>query len=570
MKGAGLRTKIVVLMTGVIMLSGISMIIFGTTVLYQKLFSKLQKRGVFMARQIAGNSLSPILTERLYDLNVMVRDYKNSEEDVEYIFILDSHGAVLAHTFEKGFPASLKNMNKIGAGQTHSVQSLEIDEKEIEKDILDIAVPILSGEAGTAHLGISKNAIQSDINEIIIFMIWMIVIITIGGIAAAFILARKITKPVSELTGAVRIAGTGNLDHMVHVTTHDELGQLSDSFNKMTKDLKKREDELAMINSELTVLQIVSAIAADARKLEDLFEDVLSAVTNSEILNFARKGAIFTIDGERMNLVSQTGFTEDFENAHRGIRTGECLCGLAAISGKIVLSENSETDSRHTIIYPGIIPHGHICVPLAARNRILGVLCLYPPVRTKISERMTALFYTLGSRLGATIDNIMLYEKTKELSLRDPLTGLANRRLMDYVLETSFSRAKRSESPFSAIMLDIDFFKKYNDAYGHSFGDQILVGVSEIILKEIRHIDLGVRYGGEEFLILLPETGLSEACEVAERIRKDVEIKTGITVSLGVAAYDHRMQKKEDIVRRADDALLLAKQNGRNRTEVSA
>ncbi len=556
-------------MMGVVMLSGISMIVLGKTVLYKKLFIKLQKRGISIAREIASNSINPILTERNYDLEIMVRDFKNLEEDIEYIFILDSHGKVIAHTFSKGFPLSLKSVNNVGAGQTYSIRSLKIDEKDIEKDILDIAAPILNGEAGTAHLGISESFIQSDINEIVMFMIWMITGIMVAGTIAAFVLARKITKPVSELTGAVRIAGRGDLDHMVRVTTRDEIGQLGDSFNKMTRDLKKREDELAMINSELTVLQIVSAIAADARKLGDLFDDVLSAVTNSEILDFARKGAIFMIDRERMNLAVQTGFTQDFENAHKGIRTGECLCGLAAISGKIIVSDNSDTDSRHTLKYPGMIPHGHVCIPLAARNRILGVLCLYPPVGTRISERKMALFYTLGSRIGAAVDNIVLYEKTKELSLHDPLTGLANRRLMDYVLETSHARAKRAECPFSAIMLDIDFFKKYNDTYGHAFGDNVLVGVAGIILKEIRHIDLGVRYGGEEFLILLPETGLSEACEVAERIRKDVEGKTGITVSLGVASYDHNMQNKEDIIKKADDALLLAKQKGRNRTEVS-
>lgn len=557
-------------MVGIVMLLGISMIIFGKTAFHKKLFNKLQKRGVSIAKQIAERSINPILAEKFYDLGMMVKDFKNSEEDVEYIFVLNKYGQVLAYTFEQGFPLSLKSVNKISAGEEYSVQPLRIKEKDVEKEVLDIAVPILRGEAGIVHLGISQKVIQSEVNEIIKFMTWMVVAIMAAGIIAAFVLSRKITKPVSALTEAVRIAGSGDLNHMVSVYTHDEIGELADSFNKMTKDLKKREDELAMINSELTVLQIISAISADARRLDDLFDNVLSAVTNSEILDFARKGAIFVIEGERMNLALQTGFTEDFENAHKGIKAGECLCGLAAASGKIIVSENSETDSRHTITYPGIIPHGHICIPLAGRNRILGVLCLYPPVGTKLSDRKMALFYTLGSRIGAAIDNIILYEKTKELSLHDPLTGLANRRLMEYVLETSYARAKRDESPFSAIMLDIDFFKKYNDTYGHSVGDNILVSVAGIILKEIRHIDLGVRYGGEEFLILLPETGLSEACEVAERIRKDVEDKTGITISLGVASYDHRIQKKEDIIRMADDALLMAKKKGRNRIEVSA
>jgi diguanylate cyclase (GGDEF)-like protein len=141
---------------------------------------------------------------------------------------------------------------------------------------------------------------------------------------------------------------------------------------------------------------------------------------------------------------------------------------------------------------------------------------------------------------------------------------------MEYVLETSFAKARRDESAFSVIMLDIDFFKTYNDTYGHTVGDNLLVNIAMIISKEIRQIDLGVRYGGEEFLILLPETELSEACEVAERIRKDVEEKMGVTVSLGVSCYNHSLQRKEDIVTKADDALLQAKQKGKNRVEIGA
>lgn len=181
-----------------------------------------------------------------------------------------------------------------------------------------------------------------------------------------------------------------------------------------------------------------------------------------------------------------------------------------------------------------------------------------------------ALFDTIGNRIGAAVDNITLYEETKDRSLHDPLTRLANRRLMDYVLETSFARAKRAEGPFSAIMLDIDYFKQYNDTYGHTVGDEMLIELAKIISKEIRQIDLGVRFGGEEFLILLPDTGVSEAREVAERIRKDVEVKTGITISLGITCYNHTMQKKEDIISKADDALLQAKRKGKNRIEVNA
>jgi diguanylate cyclase (GGDEF)-like protein len=566
MRRLGLRRKIIMMMSGVLLLSAIAMILFLRTTLYQKLFVKLQQKGLIIARQIAENSITPILTEKFYELEMMAKDIKTSEENIEYIFILNNRGEVVAHTFNGGFPADLKNVNKIGEGQPNGIQSIMSGEKKI----LDIAVPILKGDIGVVHLGISQDSIDGDINEIIMLVVWIILAVMTVGIAASIFLSKEITRSVSELTRAVKVAGSGDLGHTVNIGTHDEIGQLADSFNAMTTDLKKREDELEHINSDLIVLQLISSAATGTVKMDELFTEILDAVVNLRILNIAQKGVIFIIEGERMKLAAQVGFTKEFEDAHIGIKVGECLCGLAAKTRVVVVSEGSESDNRHTIRYPDITPHGHVCIPLVSRDRVLGILCLYPPAGTKVGERELALFYTIGNQLGAAIDNIRLYEETAKLSLHDPLTGLANRRLMEYVLETSFAKARRDESAFSVIMLDIDFFKTYNDTYGHTVGDNLLVNIAMIISKEIRQIDLGVRYGGEEFLILLPETELSEACEVAERIRKDVEEKMGVTVSLGVSCYNHSLQRKEDIVRKADDALLQAKQKGKNRVEIGA
>jgi len=566
MRALGLRKKIIIMMSGVLLLSAVAMMFFLRTTLHQKLFIKLQQKGLIIARQIAENSIDPILTEKFYELEMMAKDIKNSEENIEYIFILNNHREVLAHTFNAGFPVDLKNVNIIGDGKPSGTQSIRSDGKRI----LDIAVPILKGDVGVVHLGISQDSIDKDINEIIMLVVWIILAVMTVGITASVFLSKEITRSVSELTRAVKMAGSGDLGHTVNIDTHDEIGQLADSFNAMTTDLKKREDELEHINSDLIVLQLISSAATGTVRMDELFNEILDAVINLRILNIAQKGVIFLIEEDRMKLAAQVGFTKEFEDAHMGLKVGECLCGLAAKTRVVIVSESSETDNRHTIKYPDITPHGHVCIPLASRERVLGILCLYPHAGTKVGERELALFYTIGNQLGAAIDNIRLYEETAKLSLHDPLTGLANRRLMEYVLETSFAKARRDESAFSAVMIDIDFFKTYNDTYGHTVGDNLLVNIAKIIREEIRQIDLGVRFGGEEFLILLPETELSEACEVAERIRKEVEKKMGVTVSLGVSCYNHGMQKKEDIIKKADDALLQAKQRGKNRVEINA
>ncbi|MBZ0221064.1 MAG: diguanylate cyclase [Candidatus Methylomirabilis sp.] len=167
------------------------------------------------------------------------------------------------------------------------------------------------------------------------------------------------------------------------------------------------------------------------------------------------------------------------------------------------------------------------------------------------------------------IRNAEAYEEARLLSLHDHLTGLANRRYLEIDLRESFDLAKRYGNVFSVIMADMDRFKEYNDAHGHGAGDLLLVKVAGILIREVRRTDLAVRYGGEEFLILLHQTGLEEAMAAAERMRKSIHSETGLTMSFGVSAYHPNMSEKEDIVAEADRALYLAKEKGRNRVETA-
>lgn len=160
-----------------------------------------------------------------------------------------------------------------------------------------------------------------------------------------------------------------------------------------------------------------------------------------------------------------------------------------------------------------------------------------------------------------------MYEEVKLLSLRDPLTGLANRRMMEIDLERSMALAKRGGSPLSVLMMDIDYFKKYNDTHGHQAGDRLLKEVGNVLTEEVRTGDLVARYGGEEFLVLLPDTEIEGAVNTAERIRTAVSESLGVTISIGAAAYQME-EKPEGLIERADKALYRAKEGGRNRVEV--
>ena len=162
-----------------------------------------------------------------------------------------------------------------------------------------------------------------------------------------------------------------------------------------------------------------------------------------------------------------------------------------------------------------------------------------------------------------------LYEETRSFSLHDPLTGLGNRRLLQIYMDKGIGSVKRYGACFSVLMVDIDHFKKYNDTHGHSEGDRLLAKLSNILVGEMRCADWVFRYGGEEFLIMLFETGRAGAAGAAERLRKAVEERAGVTVSIGVAEYDGANESKETLIDRADAALYKAKENGRNRVEIS-
>jgi len=161
-------------------------------------------------------------------------------------------------------------------------------------------------------------------------------------------------------------------------------------------------------------------------------------------------------------------------------------------------------------------------------------------------------------------------QELQEMALRDRMTGFYNHNHTFEILSQECSRARRHDYPLSIVMLDVDHFKRINDSYGHLVGDQVLIKSSEIIKSCVRNVDIVGRYGGEEFLIILPQTPLMGAVDVAERIRREFyRHEFGIpnlrvTLSLGVAQYDE--EEPERFVDRADQELYRSKQNGRNQT----
>ncbi len=329
------------------------------------------------------------------------------------------------------------------------------------------------------------------------------------------------------------------------------------------------ESKLHQRQSELSTLYKVSSAISQTIDMDKLFQVILDTLTDIQVLNVQHNGGIFIIEDDRMKLAAHLGHSKKFLGLHKNMRIGDCLCGQAAQTGEIIISMDSCSDTRHTIQYPGMEPHGHIIIPFRSGDRIIGVVFLYIHTSTVIEKPTINLLNAISNLLGVAVENARLYEETKKFSLHDHLTGLANRRYMDIVLKRTLAQSRRFKEQLSIIMLDIDYFKKYNDQYGHTAGDNLLVKIATITLKETREIDLVVRYGGEEFLILLPETDITAAHEVAERIRTAVEAKTSVTISLGISSFQRKVEDEKELIESADKALYQAKEKGRNCIVVS-
>jgi diguanylate cyclase (GGDEF)-like protein len=335
------------------------------------------------------------------------------------------------------------------------------------------------------------------------------------------------------------------------------------------RELNAAERAVAESQKQLSVLYKVSSAISQTIDMDKLFTVIFDTITDIDLLDVEKKIGLFFLEDDRLRLASHKGFPRELVDDHRSLKVGECLCGLAAKEKKVIISRNCRSDRRHTMTYPEMADHGHIIIPLNARGKVVGVLCLYLPPDIDVEENKMKLLDAIGNQIGVAIDNARLYEEAKKFALHDPLTGLANRRMMRIVFERTLSRARRTGESFSVIMLDIDHFKNYNDTHGHSEGDRLLVALAGLIVKETRKIDLVVRYGGEEFLVLLPETDMSRACEVAERMRHTVEQRSETTISLGVASYDKKMRTEKELISNADDALYKAKKRGRNMVVAS-
>jgi diguanylate cyclase (GGDEF)-like protein len=261
---------------------------------------------------------------------------------------------------------------------------------------------------------------------------------------------------------------------------------------------------------------------------------------------------------------------------------GESRLGLAA-KHAVALSYEDLRRERDALplCVPGErwteAPRSAAVVPLAADGRVVGVVAAWDPQPERIGETEMEFLRLLGALAPLPLRSARQYEALDRRASEDALTGLPNRRSFESRLAAAVSHYERYERPFSLLILDVDHFKRFNDTWGHEAGDRVLQHVAELVRGSVREVDHSARLGGEEFVVLLPETPLMAAVEVAERVRKTIAGKPvvwhgrplSVTASLGVATCPESVAQPQELLAAADAALYRSKDGGRNRTTAA-
>jgi diguanylate cyclase (GGDEF)-like protein len=357
----------------------------------------------------------------------------------------------------------------------------------------------------------------------------------------------------------ITLAAAVSERRQIHASVRETNEKLVQGLN----ELERRNHEMAILNETSDLLQSCLTV-----------EEAYALITQSVPQLFpGRAGALFILSSSQ-NLVESTAVWGDHPPVQRVFVPDDCW---ALRRGRMHLVTPTSTNMlcSHLSHQP---PRASLCLPMIAQGEILGVLHLQSMVMDDFPEAQLRLAQALADSLALALANLLLRESLRQQSIRDPLTGLYNRRYLEEALERELLRATRNQTHVGVIMLDIDHFKQFNDTLGHATGDLLLRELGIFLKRYIRGGDIACRYGGEEFLLLLPDTSMETLQERAEQMREEVkklrvpergELWKSVSISLGVAIYPQHGQTGEILLRVADSALYRAKSNGRDQVVIA-
>ncbi|MGC9526433.1 MAG: PAS domain S-box protein [Limnospira sp.] len=348
-----------------------------------------------------------------------------------------------------------------------------------------------------------------------------------------------------------------------------ERKQTEEALQKTYQRLKQRNQEMEIISHMMEFLQACDKIedgyGAIAEFLKQLFPQFSGAVLLIE------NNADFEGDRANLEAISTFGNLRESEIQFNlkqcwALRRGQIHAGNYRQPGLFC---------QHVHLDPP--PFNTLCIPLIAQTKIWGLFYLRTQLPSPNLLSQEQLARAVAEQLSLALSNLKLQEQLRLESIRDPLTGLFNRRYLQETLNREFAKARRSQNPLSIIMVDIDYFKRFNDKFGHEAGDIVLKNIAQFLQENVRASDIACRYGGEELTLILPATSLENAIarsEVLCRGIRELQLRHQnrdlgqITASFGVACFPQHATTIDDLLKLADNALYRAKDLGRDRVVV--
>lgn len=474
---------------------------------------------------------------------------------------------------------------------------------------------------GGIRLTVSRDATIGGMRQLQIWGALGISLVFVILVALILFIARRIvTRPVFRLARVMAKAESGNFMVRAYIENEDEIGALGMAFNRMLKNITsmkaaeiEREADLARAQQELILKQ---QLVESAEQLSVANSALEKRVRAQEVLMDAAHRLSSTLDQEALlnrlldAIVDRFGHEDFFlalveHDPHNGpeinIETSSGVMNSLAIdiddvvdwSGSVV---KAVIESGHVICLPNIskeqtydgidvksCPENGtlLVVPLMHKGDAIGAFCFVHRDENAYDEDEIVLLEAFGAQVATALVNADLYQRTKDLSLTDPLTGLMNRRAMERRLEVELVRAQRFGLPLAILMIDVDHFKAYNDRMGHLLGDEALKEIARTLQESVRKVDAVARFGGEELCVILPRTEEEDARDVATKLLgavRDISLPGSekqplghLSISVGVGVYPTDMPAAVDgpqwsaLLDVADRAVFTAKDRGRDR-----
>jgi len=355
------------------------------------------------------------------------------------------------------------------------------------------------------------------------------------------------------------------------VTEHH---QAQESLRLANEKLKESVQELERSKAQATVLSAMNELLQACAGSKEAY-GIIAQYCGHLFPSYA--GALYVISASR-NLVNSMATWNDPSGSEPEFEPEDCWA-LRRGQPQIADAGQIDTPCRHLIEVRG----GHACIPLTAQGIGIGLLYLQRPKGAQTTEAFLPpedrkLALAIAESVAMSLSNLSLQEALRRQSIRDPLTGLFNRRYLEESVERELARLARREHPAGFVMMDLDHFKNFNDTFGHEGGDALLRTFGQFLREHLRKEDIPCRYGGEEFCILFSELSLEETVRRAEELRSGVSrlgVQYGgqhlgvVTLSVGVAAYPTHGNTLSDLLTAADAALYRAKADGRDRVVVA-